>query len=109
MSTFDGNEGTIVNQTTAAGMTHNYRECPDDTKPVYNAQFFGALKLKALMDDCGDDFMGLRIYNGIDESGNPTLVLVGVKADQNDMYERIMLASGPRCPNCCDSSSPLNA
>ena len=108
MSEFDGNEGSIVSTTVAAGMTHNYNECPDDSKPVFKGQFFGKNKLKELMDDCGSDFNGLRIYNSMTDGGEGGFVVVGVKADQNDMYENIILASGPTGPNCCAASSPLN-
>ena len=107
MSTFDGNEGTIVNETVAASLTHNYNECPDDSKPVFKGQFFGKNKLKALMDDCGSEFVGIRIYNAIDDNGQGGFVLVGVKSDMGDLYERVMLATGPTCPNCCAADSPL--
>lgn len=107
MSVFDGNEGSIVTETVAAGMTHNYREWPDDSKPVFNGQFFGKNKIKDLIDDCGSEFMGIRIYNAIDDNGAPGFVLVGVKADENDLTDKIMLASGPACPTCCASDSSL--
>ncbi|TGE16766.1 hypothetical protein [Hymenobacter elongatus] len=108
MSVFDGNEGTIVTVTAAAAVTHNYNECPDDSKPVFKGQFFGKNKLKDLIDDCGSEFIGIRIYNAMDANGEGGFVLVGVKADQNDLYDNIILADGPSCPPCCAPNSPLN-
>lgn len=107
MSNFDGNEGSVIPLSTAEDMTQRYQEWPADSKPVFNGQFFGKNKLKELIDDCGSEYVGIRIYNSIDDNDTPGFVIVGVKADQNDMYENKILASGPNCPSCCASASPL--
>ncbi|GAA3944791.1 hypothetical protein [Hymenobacter algoricola] len=102
---FTGDEGTIIYESEAVPLTAMYRE---EHGSSFKAQFFGKDKIKELIDSCGDQYIGLRIYNAQGDDGFRGFVLVGVKADENDLYEQKMLASGPACPPSCAPSSPLN-
>jgi len=102
---FDGSEGTIIDKDQAAPMTTAYQEAHPGE---FRAQFFGKDKLKELVADCGAEYVGIRIYNALDDAGNQSFVIVGVKADENDMYDKAILATGPSCPPCCAPASPLN-
>ncbi|UOQ74577.1 hypothetical protein [Hymenobacter cellulosilyticus] len=102
---FTGNEGDIIYQATAEPMTRAYRE---QKGTEFKAQFFGKNQLKQIIDDAGSEYVGIRIYNALDDAGNQSFVLVAVKADENDLYENKMLANGPACPPCCAPDSPLN-
>jgi hypothetical protein len=102
---FTGDEGNIIYKEEAVALTALYRETHGSR---FLGQFFGKDKIKELIEDCGNEFVGIRIYNSQTDDGRQGFVLVGVKADENDLYERKMLAQGPQCPNCCAPSSPLN-
>ncbi|TGE29669.1 hypothetical protein [Hymenobacter metallicola] len=102
---FTGDEGEIIYQSTAVPMTRAYR---DEKGTTFKGQFFGKNKLKEVLDDAGSEYVGIRIYNALDESGNTCFVITAVKADENDLYENKLLANGPSCPPCCAPDSPLN-
>ncbi|MEM6361106.1 MAG: hypothetical protein AAF731_13510, partial [Bacteroidota bacterium] len=61
--------------------------------------------------------MGIRVYYGIDDDGNPKLMLVGAKRDQNNLLPSsdgkggeigMILDDGSTCPHYCpDGEDPL--
>lgn len=59
----------------------------------------------------GGNVADFRGYMGIDDSGSPTLLVVGVDADGKDIIDEssgyfVYDANRP-CPSTCDASSPL--
>ena len=52
--------------------------------------------------------MGIRSYPGLSDAGEPTLVLVGVDADGNDMIEGALAQFGGVCPPSCSEQNDLN-
>jgi hypothetical protein len=51
--------------------------------------------------------VGIRIYHGIDDNNKACLILVGVDADENDLYNGYIAERGVSCPPYCGSGSPL--
>lgn len=109
MTYFDGNEGAIVNTKAAVPLTRAYSQQASEAQPAFKAQFFGKNMIQKLLDDCGAECAGIRIYNAADANGTTGFVLVGVTADGTDMHENMMLADGPTCPPNCTADSPLGA
>lgn len=52
--------------------------------------------------------VGLRYYHGTDPSGKPALVLVGVTADNEDLWQGVLAQEAWPCPPFCASDNPLN-
>lgn len=89
----------------AAAMTRRYREGAG--KAVVRAGMFPRSAFEAILKQAGSH--GIRIYYGRAEDGRMDLVMVGVDADGNDIYEGELMEDGFPCPPFCDSSaSPLN-
>jgi hypothetical protein len=52
--------------------------------------------------------VGIRIYNGMDDNGNLTNVLVGVDDNGDDLVEGKIYEYGNRCLPICAENNPLN-
>ena len=102
---FNGDEGTVVSLDDASRWTANYRRTIDSGE--ITAQFVGKNKLLEILEQ--DDCVGVRIYYGIGDDGKKNLVLVGAKADENDMEEGIIVEKLSPCPPLCPSRNPLNS
>ena len=102
---FNGKEGEIVTLSDAAGWTEAYRNTIQ--QGVRIAHFFGREKLEAILDQ--EDCMGIRIYHGLDENGKKVLVLVGAKADENDMVDGVIVEKSIACPSKCSQNNRLNS
>ena len=89
----------------AAGFTRRYREGAGGT--AQKAGAFHADQVQKLLAQPGCE--ALRIYNGIDDKGEETFVLVGVDGDDKDMTGGIMLEIIFPCPPFCDDGSALNS
>ena len=86
----------------ASALTAKYRtNNPNRTK----GYFFGKEKLETLLQQ--SDSEGIRIYFGETET-DFKLVLVGAKADQDDILTKI-LDSGSPCPDKCGVDNALNS
>jgi len=97
---FDGNEGTVISKATAASMNAAWRaNHKDEIKGV----FYGRNKLKDILDQT--DCKGIRVYFSELPTGEMTAVLVGVKADESDMENGIILDNGELCPTSCTVSA----
>jgi hypothetical protein len=61
--------------------------------------------------EAGGDLANFRGYLAIDETGNPTLLLVGVDSDGCDMIDEredlFVYDANKPCPAHCDPTSPL--
>lgn len=75
---------------------------PDATKAW---MFWGKGGLTELMAQ--SKCAGIRIYNGADDKGVVTPVLVAVDAQGNDLTSGTLLELGMPCPIWCSEKSPL--
>ena len=101
---FNGNESEVITLQEGIDWTTNYRNAnPNETK----AHFFGKEKLQDILDQA--DCVGIRMYYAIDDNGAKQLVLVGASADEEDLYNGVLLDRAKPCPNYCSNSSPLNS
>lgn len=104
MEKFTGNEGGVIKLSDASAMTANYRS--SDLNGGTKGHFFGKKVLRELLKQRG--CVGIRIYYGLDAEGKQQLILVGAKANKNDMLGLLMDFSLP-CPDTCSSDNPLNS
>lgn len=113
---FNGKEGKQIPLGIAKKWTKNYRDKnPGDVK----AHFYGKEHLLKILNE-DPDCKGIRIYYGLDDSGNKKLVLLGASENQNNIYpqgqvegkdatESTVLDDGAPCPDSCpdDPNDPL--
>ncbi|TBX23938.1 hypothetical protein [Jiulongibacter sediminis] len=109
---FKGNEGAFVTAAAAARLQERYLFTAKEQgkeEPI-RAQFFGKEFLRKMLNKKGA--MGIRIYHGMDENGDPSLVLVPTDAYGKNLVENTSGlkdmpdasdhgADGPRCPKTC--------
>lgn len=104
MEKFTGNEGGVIKLSDASAMTANYRG--SDLDGGTKGHFFGKKVLRELLKQRG--CVGIRIYYGLDAEGNQQLILVGAKANMDDMTNLCVDMSSP-CPNNCGVANSLNS
>jgi len=102
---FNGTEGSFVTLREASEWTADYRATISSGDII--AHFFGADKIKDLLDQV--DCVGIRIYYGIDENGKKNLILVGAKANEDDMVDGLILEKAYPCPPRCSGLNDLNS
>ena len=100
---FNGNEGEWINIEEGAGLTRAWR---DGGNGPIKGGFLGKDKLQELLDEPGSE--GIRMYFGVNEDGEKTLVCVAADADENDLLEKI-LDRTILCPTICGDSNSLNS
>ena len=93
--------GTMISVAEASAFTLNFRNINPGAR---RGLFFGSDKLNELL---AAGVIGIRIYYGIDNTGAPELVLVGVAANGDDVLKHI-LDRGIPCPNQCGAANALN-
>lgn len=113
---FNGKEGRPITLGTAKRWTKRYR---DDNPGAVKAHFFGKDNILKILQESGDECMGLRIYYGIDDDGNKKLLLVGATSNQNNILPKEDGKDAPAgsiyddtkdCPPYCptDPNDPLS-
>lgn len=101
---FTGNENHDISLQEAAELTANYRNAnPGQTL----GHFFGATAIAAILGQEG--CVGIRLYYAITNAGQKQLVVVGVNADGNDLYNGLLADRSFNCPPVCGISNPLNS
>lgn len=101
---FTGNEDHNIPLTTAADWTKNYRDAnPGATKGHY----FGKDILQTILAQ--SSCVGMRIYYASDDAGAKQLVIVGVDANENDLYNGVLGDRSIKCPPTCGINNPLNS
>ena len=100
---FTGNEGTFLKSNNAATLTAAWRSA---NPSAVQAEFFGITNINTILNQSG--CVGLRIYLGLDSSGNIQLVLCGATSNENDMLNYI-LDTGVPCPTQCGAANVLNS
>jgi hypothetical protein len=103
MATFSGNEGTFYKIADAGALTAAWRSA---NPGALQGQFFGINNINTILKQGG--CMGIRVYLGLDSSGNIQLILCGANAATNDMTSYI-LNSGVSCPPTCGTADALNS
>jgi hypothetical protein len=101
---FTGNEDHDFPLSTASEWTANYRNAnPGQTKGHY----FGK---EAIQDILGQtNCVGIRIYYALDSDGKKQLIITGVTADENDLYNGLLAERSIQCPPNCGIANPLNS
>jgi len=102
MGKFTGAEDHSISLQDAAQLTHRFQRAnPDGVK----AHFFGRQAIEKILAQ--DGVVGIRIYNGADETGRQHLVLVGTNGDGEDQFKGELAQFGGICPPFCDEESAL--
>lgn len=102
---FTGNEAEIIPLDTASAWTKNYRNTMKSGEA--QAHFFGMNLIKQILAQTG--VVGFRIYYGIDDTGKKQLIIVGTDANENDLYNGIIVERSVWCPPSCGNANPLNS
>jgi hypothetical protein len=89
----------------AAAQTRRYRESEEPSAAKGGA--FGREAFEAILKQPG--CTGIRFYYGIDDKGEPSLVLVGIGADDNDMVDGELMDVIFPCPPYCGEGNSLNS
>jgi hypothetical protein len=100
---FDGTEGEEISLNDASAWTENYRNANSGS---IKGHYFGRQHIESILEQT--DCVGIRIYHGIDDQGNPCLIMVGVDADEKDLYNGYIAERSLPCPPYCGSGSPLS-
>ena len=102
---FTGNENHDITLDEASAMTKLYRQSvPSGSR---KGGFFGRDAIEALLAQT--DCVGIRYYHGIDSRGEPVIILVGVVANEDDLYAGDLLEFAIPCPNQCGANNALNS
>lgn len=88
----------------AAELTRRFRAAAP--RGEFLAGTFHAMQVIELLQQT--DCVALRIYHGHDETGEATLVLVGVDDTDQDMAKGMILQLPFKCPPFCGVASPLS-
>lgn len=101
---FTGDEDHTISLDQAAAWTKNYR---DKNPKEVQGHFFGRTAIKNILAQA--DCVGIRIYYALDDNGQKQLILVGVTADENDLYKGVLAERSRPCPPICGTKNPLNS
>lgn len=94
---FTGKENHFITLSEANAMTMSFRRSVPQGSVI--GGFFGKDALESLLSQ--SEVVGMRAYYAYEENGSPTLVLVGVNNDGNDMTEGVLLERWFPCPPFC--------
>jgi len=100
---FTGYENHDITLEEACEWTANFRAAhPNAVKGNY----FGGKAISNILAQEG--CVGIRIYYAMDENNTMQLIVVGVDADENDMYEGLLAERSIPCPPYCGTPNCLN-
>lgn len=102
---FTGNEDHSISLADAAQLTKNYRD--NNPTDATLAHYFGEKAILKILAQ--EECVGIRIYYAQTDDGTKQLVITGVKADGDDMYEGKLADRSYLCPPDCSSLNPLNS
>ncbi len=99
------NHDQHITLTEAAAMTKKFR----DNNPVGTviAHLFSREIIDEILAQPGCE--GIRIYNGLDDASQPVIVITGVDANKNDLFNGTLAERAEKCPSYCPSNNPLNS
>ncbi len=87
----------------AVAMTSRAREAGTLSKQAW---WFDRAILDEMMAQ--PDAQGVRIYLGLKEDGEPTLVITATDRDRQDIFTGTLAEFAWPCPPGCDAKSPLH-
>ncbi len=99
---FTGQEGGPISLETFKGWMTNYSSQQTQAFPnttVIKGHFFGRDKIMHLLDE--KDAVGIRVYYGVNDIGENTVILVAARSDWSDILPD---DSGPGGPIILDDS-----
>ena len=95
----------------AAELTANYRDANSTVPDLTLGGCFSRAIIEDILaqyDSAGNLCSGIRYYSGQDINGTPQLVLVGVDANGDDLYEGTLAERARLSPPSWPSANPLN-
>jgi hypothetical protein len=102
---FNGNEGDYITLEEGAAMTASYRS---SVQPgTVTGQFVGKEKLIQILNQ--PNCVGIRMYYGLDEFNENSIVAVGVDSNENDITNGHIIDRFIKCPPRCSKRNPLNS
>lgn len=100
-----GNQDHHISLDNAKRYTKNYRDNPPG--PKVKGGSFDRTILDEILAQPG--CAGIRCYYAIKDDGAPTLVIAGITADGEDLYNGVLAEEWFPCPPFCWVTSPLNS
>ena len=104
-STFTGKEDHNITLAEASDLTFNFRMQAGPNAVL--GGFFGKDAVLAILAQEGA--VGLRYYYGLDETGKPHIILIGVDQEGNDKTEGLLAQRSVVCPPICAQENELNS
>lgn len=101
---FTGHENHSITLAEAAAWTKNYRTA---NRGAVQGHFFGKDAIAAILAQ--DSCVGIRIYYALDTEGVKQLIITGVTASENDLYNGLLAERSIQCPPNCGDGNPLNS
>lgn len=101
---FTGNEDHSISLEDASALTANFRNSAGQGAVL--GGYFSKTIIQDLLDQ--QDCVGLRYYYGKDNDGVPQLVISGVNAAGEDLYNGALGNRSMPCPPYCGPWNPLN-
>lgn len=102
---FNGNEGEFITLEDGAAMTARYRSSVEPG--TVTGQFVGKEKLIQILNQPG--CVGIRMYYGLDEHNENSVVAVGVDSNENDITSGYIIDYFIKCPPRCSKQNALNS
>jgi hypothetical protein len=102
---FTGQENHSISLSDAAALTGRYR-AQTGTRGLKGG-FFGKDAIQAILNQA--DCVGIRYYYGLDSNNVQVLVLVGTKANGNDLVNGELAEISIPCPDSCGENNDLNS
>jgi hypothetical protein len=102
---FTGEEVQTVSLETASALTRQFRENHSNER---KGGYFSRKTLQDLLEQ--SNCVGARIYYANENTGQMTMVMVGVTSDENDIVGNgaLIFDRCIPCPDRCAIDSPLN-
>jgi hypothetical protein len=105
---FTGNEDHQIDLTDASRYTENFRDTIDPSDPDQTiGEYFSKAYLLQLLGQA--NCVGVRVYYGLNDDGKRALVISGVKANQDDLYNGTLAEHGLTVPPWSGTANPLNS
>lgn len=102
---FTGRENHLISLDDASRLTRNYRLSVP--KGTMKGGYFGGEIFEKILGQ--EECVGIRMYFAKHSSSEPTLVLVGVEADEKDQINGLLGQDIIPCPPYCGDFNPLNS
>lgn len=102
---FTGNEDHVISLERASQLTKRYRDSV--SHDAMKGGYFGRMIFETILAQEG--CVGIRCYFASMEDGNPTLVMVGVEKNGNDLSDGVLGEDIWLCPPFCSAFNDLNS